>query len=72
VKTSPGEVSRLLLDWRGGDDAAASKLMRLLHGELRRLAARDMRQERLGHTLQATALVNEAYLTRTFWASPPV
>jgi len=62
VNSTPGEVSRLLQKWRTGDDAASSKLIRLVYTELRRLAARHMRQERPGHTLQATALVHEAYL----------
>jgi hypothetical protein len=62
VKASPGEISRLLLTWREGGDDAASKLMRAVYSELRRLAARQMRGERPDHTLQTTALVNEAYL----------
>jgi RNA polymerase sigma factor (TIGR02999 family) len=62
VKSSPGEISRLLLNWREGGDAATSKLMRAVYSELRRLAARQMRRERPDHTLQTTALVNEAYL----------
>jgi RNA polymerase sigma factor (TIGR02999 family) len=62
VKSSPGEISRLLLNWREGGDAATSKLMRVVYSELRRLAARQMRRERPDHTLQTTGLVNEAYL----------
>lgn len=62
LKSSPGEISVLLLDMRSGNLDAASKLMRLVYGELRRLAAHHMRHEKPGHTLQATALVHEAYL----------
>jgi RNA polymerase sigma-70 factor (ECF subfamily) len=59
---SPKEVTHLLLDWSRGDQAALDKLMPLVYGELRRMANRYMRRERSGHTLQATALINEAYL----------
>jgi RNA polymerase sigma-70 factor (ECF subfamily) len=52
----------LLLAWGHGDQAAFDQLMPLVHDELRRLARRQMGHERQGHTLQATALVNEAYL----------
>ena len=48
--------------WSKGDPVALNELMPLIHVELRRLAARFMRRERPGHTLQATALINEAYL----------
>ena len=48
--------------WSGGDDSALQRLMPVVHAELRRLARREMRRERDGHTLQTTALVNEAYL----------
>jgi RNA polymerase sigma factor (TIGR02999 family) len=58
----PSPVTRLLLDWRAGDAGALDRLMPLLHGELRRLARACLRRERPNHTLQATALVNEAYL----------
>jgi RNA polymerase sigma-70 factor (ECF subfamily) len=56
------EVTQLLLAWRGGDDEALDKLVPLVYEELRRLARLYMRRERAGHTLQTTALVNEAYL----------
>jgi len=56
------EVTQLLIDWSNGDRAALDKLMPLLDEELRRLAHRYMRQERAGHTLQTTALINEAFL----------
>ncbi len=59
---TPQDVTALLQAWRGGDEAALGKLMPLVHGELHRLAHRYMRRERVGHTLQTTALVNEAYL----------
>ena len=55
-------VTRLLLDWTEGDEAALQQLLPIVHGELRRLARRQMAGERPGHLLQATALVNEAYL----------
>ena len=58
---SPGDVTRLLIDWSDGNRAAVDQLMPLVYGELHRLAASYMRRERAGHTLQPTALVNEAY-----------
>jgi len=59
----PGEdVTRLLLAWRDGNDQALARLMPLVYDELRRLAASYMRRERPDHTLQPTALLNEAYL----------
>jgi RNA polymerase sigma-70 factor, ECF subfamily len=59
---SSGEATGLLLAWSRGDRGALDKLLPLLHDELYRLAARFMRRERANHTLQPTALVNEAYL----------
>ena len=59
---SPQEVTQLLSDWGKGDRSALDKLFPLVQSELRRIAQRQMSQERPGHTLQATALVNEAYL----------
>src|ERR1017187_6355859 len=56
------DVTRLLLQWKGGDHAALDALMPLVESELRRLAAGYMRNERPGHTLQPTALVNEAWM----------
>ena len=57
------EVSSLLRAWSGGDESALDRLMPLVYDELRRLAHRYMTRERAGdHTLQTTALVNEAYL----------
>jgi RNA polymerase sigma-70 factor, ECF subfamily len=56
------DVTLLLSALTRGDDAAASKLVPVVYGELRRLADNYMRRERVDHTLQATALVHEAYL----------
>ena len=61
-QTSTHEVTQLLIAWSSGDKAALDRLMPLIHQELRRLAHRYMSRERPGHTLQTTALVNEAYL----------
>ena len=57
-----GGVTELLRAWNEGDESALEKLMPLVLGELRRLAASYLRRERANHTLQPTALVNEAYL----------
>ncbi|HEX4949881.1 MAG TPA: ECF-type sigma factor [Blastocatellia bacterium] len=59
---SPPDVTNLLLRWRGGDQQALDELTPLIYDELRRLAAYYLRHERDGHTLQATALVHEAYM----------
>ena len=59
---APGDVTRLLLAWSDGDDAALQRLIPLVHAELRRLAGHYMARERQGHTLQTSALINEAYL----------
>jgi RNA polymerase sigma factor (TIGR02999 family) len=59
---SPEEITRLLADWGRGDREALDRLAPLVHAELRGIARRQMSRERPGHTLQATALVNEAYL----------
>ncbi len=59
---SPHEITRLLADWSRGDRTALERLLPLVHTELRRIARRQMSGERPGHTLQATALVNEVYL----------
>lgn len=58
---SSANVTELLLAWGEGDKEALDKLIPLVHNELYRLAARQMRGEKRGHTLQTTALVNEAY-----------
>jgi RNA polymerase sigma factor (TIGR02999 family) len=57
-----GEVSTLLRAWSKGEQSALDKLTPIVYDELRRLAAHYMRGERSGHSLQTTALVNEAYL----------
>jgi RNA polymerase sigma factor (TIGR02999 family) len=61
-ETQTHQVTQLLLDWSKGDLSAVDKLMPLIDEELRRLAHRYMSRERVGHTLQTTALVNEAFL----------
>jgi RNA polymerase sigma-70 factor, ECF subfamily len=58
----PSDVTRLLIAWRDGDRTALDHLVPVVYDELHRLAHRQMRGERAGHTLQTTALVNEAYL----------
>lgn len=60
--SSTRNVTEMLLDWRSGNKEALGELMPLVYDELRRLAAHYMRRERAQHTLQPTALVNEAYL----------
>ncbi len=59
---TPSDVTQLLLAWRGGDPAVGERLMPAIYDELRRQAQRAMRREAGEHTLQATALVHEAYL----------
>jgi RNA polymerase sigma factor (TIGR02999 family) len=59
---SPKEITRLLLAWGDGDESALAALTPLVYKELRRRAHRYMGGERAGHTLQTTALVNEAFL----------
>ena len=56
------QITHLLLAWGQGDQAALEALMPLVYDELRKVAARHLRGQREGHTLQTTALVNEAYL----------
>src|SRR3954470_20961150 len=58
----PGEVTQLLLDLKAGDRGAEDKLLDVVYQDLHRMAGRFMRQERPDHTLQATALIHEAYL----------
>lgn len=62
TQASPENVTGLLLAWSDGDQAALEKLIPLVYAELHRLARRYMRREVAGHTLQTSALVNEAYL----------
>ena len=60
--SSPSDITALLVDWSKGDKAALDKLFPLVERELHRLAHSYMRKESSDHTLQTTALVNEAYL----------
>ncbi len=60
--SSPPDVTALLDAWSRGDACALDRLLPLVYAELRQIAARRLRQERAGHTLQPTALVHEAYL----------
>jgi RNA polymerase sigma factor (TIGR02999 family) len=60
--TKSAEITTLLKAWNHGDASALDRLTPLIYDELRQLAHRYMRHERAGHTLQTTALVNEAYL----------
>ena len=62
TQTETHELTQLLVDWSNGDTAALEKLLPLIEQELRRLAHRYMSRERAGHTLQTTALVNEAFV----------
>lgn len=62
ASTSPEKVTQLLTDWRQGDGGALNELTPLVYEDLRRLAHHYMSGQRADHTLQATALVNEAYL----------
>src|SRR5436190_13029780 len=67
---SPHRVTQLLEQWSHGDDAALAELTPLVYKELRRLAHRHMGGERPDHTLQTTALVNEAYLRLAGQSNP--
>jgi RNA polymerase sigma factor (TIGR02999 family) len=58
----PSDITALLDDWGRGDSRALDRLLPLVYAELRRVAARQLRHERDGHSLQPTALVHEAYL----------
>lgn len=62
MQFSSSTVTQLLKKWGDGDPSALDKLMPLVYSELRKQAARYLRRERQNHTLQPTALVNEAYL----------
>lgn len=62
AEASPADVTRLLVQWQGGDAGALERLIPLVYAELRRIAHRYMRDERRNHPLQTTALVHEAYL----------
>ena len=60
--SSPSDVTALLSDWSSGKRSALNQLLPLVYAELRRIATRQLTRERLGHTLQPTALVHEVYL----------
>jgi len=62
VEAQTHDVTQLLIDWSNGDKSALDKLVPVVEQELRRLAHHYMRGERQGHTLQTTALVNEAFV----------
>jgi RNA polymerase sigma-70 factor (ECF subfamily) len=62
VEPAVGDVSTLLRAWSGGDQSALKRLTPIVYGELRRLSRRYLKRERTGHSLQTTALVNEAYV----------
>jgi len=64
---SPREITRLLVAWGDGDQSALEELAPLVHSELHRLAHHYMGRERPGHTLQTSALVNEAYIRLIDW-----
>ncbi|MDP9190793.1 MAG: sigma-70 family RNA polymerase sigma factor [Acidobacteriota bacterium] len=59
---APSDITRLLAGWGRGDRSALEQLTPLVYAELRRIAARQLRREEQGHTLQPTALVNEAFV----------
>ena len=62
MDASSAEITKLLKAWSGGNAAALERLAEQVYPELRRMARRHMKNERLRNTLQATALVNEVYL----------
>jgi RNA polymerase sigma factor (TIGR02999 family) len=62
MPTTSHEVTKLLADWSNGDQLALDQLMRLVEGELRQMAHRYMARQNPGHTLQTTALINEAFV----------
>jgi RNA polymerase sigma-70 factor (ECF subfamily) len=61
-EAAAGDISKLLRAWSDGDQCALARLTPIVYDELHRLARRHMRRERAGHSLQTTALVNEAYM----------
>ena len=65
------DLTQLLERWRGGDDKAASELLSVVYADLRRIAGGYMRHERRDHTLQATALVHEAWMRLSSRGAPP-
>ncbi len=66
----PGDVTRLLQEWSAGDPSAADRLLPVVYDELHRLASSYLRRERSGHTLQSTALVNEAWMKLADQSAP--
>jgi RNA polymerase sigma factor (TIGR02999 family) len=68
---SSNEITRLLVAWGDGDDAALEKLTPLVYQQLHRLAHHYLSHEQPGHTLQTSALVNEAYLQLIDWKNVP-
>ena len=62
MSQAPENVTQLLIDWSKGDKAALDALLPVVYEELRHQAARYLRRERAGHTLQTTALIHEAYI----------
>jgi RNA polymerase sigma factor (TIGR02999 family) len=64
---SPQRITELLVAWSAGDESALEQLAPLVHSELHRLAHQYMARERPGHTLQTSALVNEAYMRLIEW-----
>ncbi len=69
AEDNPKEVTELLQKWSGGDADALEELTPVIYAELHRIAKRYMNREREGHTLQTTALVNEAYMRLIDWKS---
>ncbi|HKO97551.1 MAG TPA: sigma-70 family RNA polymerase sigma factor [Pyrinomonadaceae bacterium] len=65
--TSPQDVTQLLAAWSDGDEAALEQLVPIIQAELHRLAKHYLKRERPGHTLQTSALVNEAYVRLINW-----
>ena len=65
--SSPHDITQLLVKWSDGDAAALEELTPLIYAELHRMAKRYIGRERKGHTLQTTALVNEAYVRLIDW-----
>jgi len=62
MASSPAQITELLVNWANGDQSALDTLMPVVYAELHRLAHHYMKRERPGHTIQTSALVNEAYL----------
>ena len=62
TEPSPRDITQMLIDWSNGDREVLDRLIPVVYGELRRQAARHLRRERPGHTLQTTDLIHEAYL----------